>query len=71
MSGLSVWCGKCKTYVPDAEAHVVAAIETGSGPGLPVYACDQCIAEHDLTPPRYIGRKDAPPTAPRTPGRTA
>lgn len=61
---VTVYCGKCKNYVPHARAHVVAAIETGSGPGMPVYACDDCIAEYDLTPPRYIGRKDAPPITP-------
>jgi hypothetical protein len=67
---MSVLCGKCKKYVTHTHAHVVSAIETGSGPGLPVYACDDCIGLYDLTPPRYIGRRDAPPTPP-PPGRTA
>lgn len=57
---MSVWCSKHRDYVDPARAHVVSSIETGSGPGLPVYACDDCISEFDLTPPRYIGREDAP-----------
>lgn len=63
---MNVWCSKHRGYVPRGDAEVVTSIETGSGPGLPVYACNGCISEYDLTPPRYIGRKDAPPIAPAT-----
>jgi hypothetical protein len=65
---MTVWCGVHKGEVPDGEAEIVGGTETGSGPGLPSYACIGCIRRDGLVPPRYIGRRDA---APIPPGRPA
>ena len=54
-------CGKCRSYVPDREAQIVSMAETGSGPGVPAYACHPCVRAHGLVPPAYLGNAAAPP----------
>jgi hypothetical protein len=48
--------------VPEREAQVLRATITGSGPGVPVWACHQHIREKGLVPAAaFIGRRDTPP----------
>jgi hypothetical protein len=58
------WCGTHHGYVPDHEAQIVGATETGSGPGAPAYACHKCVRDHGLVPPAFIGRQHAAPIPP-------
>jgi hypothetical protein len=54
---------------------LVGIIETGSGPGRFVYACQNCRAAHGIAPlaehapdsdgrPQYLGPGNSPPTSP-------
>lgn len=64
MRGAAVthWCVYCKGSFPDHEVQIVGVTETGSGPGLPTWACHGCIRDHGIVPPAsYVGRTDAPP----------
>lgn len=45
------WCGAHGGLVPDGDAQIVNATETGSGPGLPAYACIGCIRSRGIVPP--------------------
>lgn len=61
------WCGVHRGDVRDTDAQIVSSTETGSGPGQPAYACIGCIRANGIVPlgARFIGRRDAPPAAPR------
>lgn len=52
-------CSRCRSYVPDHEAQLVAVTEAGSGPSIPAYACPACVRTHGLVPPAHLG----PPSA--------
>lgn len=69
MSGVKRWCPWGDHYVPTWEAVEVGADETGSGPGMPRYACWTCILTHNLKtisapPSARIGHRDQPPHRP-------
>lgn len=52
--------------VPEHEAQVLRATITGSGPGVPVWACHEHIRERGLmTAAAFIGHRHTPPEAPR------
>lgn len=51
------WCPRHRGYVPDHEAQIVAVTVTGSGPGVPVYACHPCVRTHGLVPAAHLGRR--------------
>lgn len=34
----------------DVKAVLVSAIEQGSGPGIPIYACQPCVTKHKVVP---------------------
>jgi hypothetical protein len=58
------WCVHCKGAYPDHEVQIVGVTETGSGPGLPTWACHGCVRDQGIVPPTaaaFIGRQDAPP----------
>jgi hypothetical protein len=40
-------------------AVLVSAIEQGSGPGIPIYACQPCVAEHEVVPFAELPGDDA------------
>lgn len=61
MSGLQRYCTYCREWVPQAHAEIVASTETGSGPGLPTWACRPCAARHGG---QFIGRRDVAPIPP-------
>lgn len=44
------WCGVHRGEVREADAQIVGATETGSGPGQPSFACIDCIRAHGLVP---------------------
>lgn len=59
------WCGVHRAEVPDEEAQIVGADETGSGPSLPRYACITCIRDRGLlTPAAHTGSRNAGPEQP-------
>ena len=43
-------CFQHLQLVEDSETVLVGAIERGSGPARPIYACRPCIAEHGIIP---------------------
>lgn len=46
-------------------AVLVSAIEQGSGPGIPIYACRPCVDKHGITP---FSEADDDGDSPRRPG---
>lgn len=44
------------------KAVLVSAIEQGSGPGIPIYACQPCVAKHKVVP--FAGDDDSGPGRP-------
>lgn len=54
-------------YVLDCDAQVLRLTVTGSGPGIPVYACHQHIREGGLVPAAFIGHRHTPPELPQGP----
>lgn len=60
------WCGIHHGHVQETEAEIVDWMESNSGPGTPVYACDPCIRREGIVPrAAFIGRRNAAPIAPR------
>lgn len=54
--------------VPEHEAEVLRMTVTGSGPGVPVWACHQHIRERGLVPAAaFIGHRRTAPERPRRP----
>lgn len=72
VSGVQRWCPWGEHWVPHWEAVEVGADETGSGPGMPRYACWTHILKHELhtiaaPPSAFLGRPDGPPRRPGQP----
>lgn len=67
----NVWCSQHRGYVHREDARIVGVEETDSGPGIPSYACMDCIREHGLLTladhraAAYVGRPDLPPIPPQ------
>jgi hypothetical protein len=60
-----VRCREHGGWVREEDAVVMGATETGSGVTIPAYACDACVREKGLVPPRrFVGRAYAPPVPP-------
>lgn len=53
------WCGIHHGYVQAEDAQIVGVVETGSGPGLPTYACMNCIRGNGIVP-LAVRAHDAP-----------
>jgi hypothetical protein len=53
------WCCIHHGPVQDEDAQIVGAVETGSGPGMPTYACIGCIRAHGIVP-LTAARRDVP-----------
>lgn len=48
---MTVHCAIHKGDVPDGvRAVLVDATEQGSGPGIPIYACQPCVDQHGIVP---------------------
>lgn len=51
--------------VLEGDAVLLRMTETGSGPGLPVYACHECVRAQGLVPQRqpatFVGHRDTAP----------
>lgn len=44
-------CSIHRGDIPDGvTAVMVSAIEQGSGPGIPIYACQPCVDQHKVVP---------------------
>lgn len=43
----------------DVRAVLVSAIEQGSGPGIPIYACQPCVDRHEVVPFAELPSDDA------------
>lgn len=56
-------CSVHGSWVLDGDAVALREVITGSGPGVMVYACHQCVREHGLIP-RAAVRPDAPSQVP-------
>ena len=58
-----VSCSRHGGWVPDHEAQIIDMVVTGSGPGVAVYACHQCVRDQGLVPrAAFTGRRDAAPS---------
>lgn len=48
---MTFYCSVHREQVADdAQRVLVSAIEQGSGPGIPLYACRLCVTQHSIKP---------------------
>jgi hypothetical protein len=65
---MSRYCEPGRHTVPDHEAEILRTTDTGSGPGVPVYACHTCVQDGGLVPAAaFVGRRNLPPVTAREP----
>lgn len=50
------WCTPGRHTVAEHEAQVLRQTVTGSGPGVPVYACHACVRNRGLVP--HVGARE-------------
>lgn len=65
-------CSVHSGSVLDGDAVVLREVITGSGPGVLVYACHQCVRDRGLVPVRprtatHVGHRDSAPSPAATP----